>query len=73
VAFAIAAKRLSLTTVGFMQFLAPSLQFATGIYYGEQLTLPRIICFACIWIAVVFFSIDAIKQSRRRNEAPAAS
>lgn len=72
VAFAIAARRLSLTTVGFMQFLAPTLQFMTGIYYGEELTLPRIICFVCIWIAVAFFSVDAIKQSRRRNEAPAA-
>jgi chloramphenicol-sensitive protein RarD len=60
--FAIAAKRLSLTTVGFMQFLAPTMQFATAIYYGEALTLPRLICFACIWIAVVLFSIDAIRN-----------
>jgi chloramphenicol-sensitive protein RarD len=70
--FSVAARRLSLATVGFMQFLAPSMQFATGIYYGEELTLPRIICFACIWAAVILFSMDAIKQSRRRNEAPAA-
>jgi len=60
--FAIAAKRLSLTTVGFMQFLAPTMQFATAIYYGEALTLPRLICFACIWIAVVLFSIDAVRK-----------
>jgi len=73
VAFAIAAKRLSLTTVGFMQFLAPTLQFATGIYYGEELTTPRLICFACIWLAVILFSLDAIKENRRRNEAPAVS
>lgn len=66
--FAIAAKRLSLSTVGFLQFLAPTMQFVTGLYYGEVLTLPRLICFACIWIAVVLFSIDAIRkqgQSRR--------
>jgi len=66
--FAIAAKRLSLTTVGFMQFLAPTMQFATAVYYGEVLTLPRLICFGCIWIAVVLFSIDAVRkqgQSRR--------
>jgi chloramphenicol-sensitive protein RarD len=51
-----------------MQFLAPTMQFATGVYYGEALTLPRLICFACIWIAVVLFSIDAVRkqgQSRR--------
>jgi chloramphenicol-sensitive protein RarD len=48
------------------------MQFGTGIYFGEQLTLPRIICFACIWAAVILFSMDAIRQSRRRSEAPAA-
>ena len=31
------AKRLTLTTIGFMQFLAPTLQFLTGLYYGEEL------------------------------------
>jgi chloramphenicol-sensitive protein RarD len=64
VMFAVAARRLTLATVGFMQFLAPSMQFATGIYYGEQLTLPRLICFACIWIAVVLFSTDAIRTRK---------
>lgn len=64
VMFAVAARRLALSTVGFMQFLAPSMQFVTGIYYGEELTLPRIICFACIWAAVVLFSIDAVRQSK---------
>ena len=70
--FALAARRLSLTTIGFMQFLAPTLQFCVGLYYGEELTLPRTICFVCIWCAVVVFSIDAIRQSRRRQVAPAA-
>ena len=64
--FAIAARRLPLTTIGFMQFLAPSLQFATGVYYGEQLTLPRLVCFGCIWAAVAIFSIDAFYQQKRR-------
>ena len=70
--FALAARRLSLTAIGFMQFIAPTLQFATGIYYGEQLTLPRVICFGCIWSAVVVFSVDALSNSRRRQLAPAA-
>ena len=70
--FALAARRLSLTTIGFMQFLAPTLQFCVGLYYGEELTLPRTICFVCIWCAVVVFSVDAIRQSRRRQVAPAA-
>ena len=70
--FALAARRLSLTTIGFLQFLAPTLQFCVGLYYGEELTLPRTICFVCIWGAVLVFSVDAIRQSRRRQVAPAA-
>ena len=64
--FALAARRLSLTAIGFMQFIAPTLQFLTGIYYGERLTLPRIVCFGCIWAAVAIFSIDAFYQQKRR-------
>jgi chloramphenicol-sensitive protein RarD len=64
--FAMAARRLPLTTIGFMQFLAPTLQFCSGLYYGEQLTLPHLVCFACIWAAVGFFSLDAIRASRKK-------
>lgn len=64
--FAVAARRLALTTVGFMQFLAPSLQFLIGIYYGEQLTLAHWICFSLIWIAVIFFTTDALKKAKRK-------
>lgn len=68
--FALAARRLPLTTIGFMQFLAPSMQFVTGIYYGEVLTVPHLVCFGCIWTAVAVFSYDAIKNGRKK--APAA-
>ncbi|MGI9236459.1 MAG: EamA family transporter, partial [Woeseiaceae bacterium] len=64
--FALAARRLPLTTIGFMQFLAPTLQFCTGIYYGEQLTTAHLICFGCIWLAVGFFSYDAISTGTKK-------
>ena len=64
--FALAARRLPLTTIGFMQFLAPTLQFMTGVYYGERLTTPHLICFACIWTAVLFFSYDAIRAGTKK-------
>jgi chloramphenicol-sensitive protein RarD len=70
--FALAARRLSLTTLGFMQFLAPTLQFCVALFYGEQLTTPRMICFLCIWIAVTLFCTDAIKNGRRPNASRAA-
>jgi chloramphenicol-sensitive protein RarD len=64
--FAIAARRLPLTTIGFMQFLAPTLQFCTGLYYGEVLTTAHIVCFSFIWAAAVLFSYDALRASRKR-------
>ncbi len=62
--FTLAARRLTLTTIGFMQFLAPTLQFCTGIYYGEELTTAHMICFGFIWTAVAFFIYDALDNSR---------
>lgn len=63
--FAIAARRLTLTAIGFMQFLAPTLQFLTGVYYGEPLTTAKLVCFAFIWTAVVVFSYDALRRGRK--------
>ena len=62
--FALAARRLRLSTIGFMQFIAPTLQFLVGLAYGEMLTGPHIACFALIWLAVILFSSDALRQSR---------
>jgi len=62
--FAVAARRLTLTTVGFMQFLAPTLQFLTGVYYGETLTTPHLVCFGFVWVAITLFSLDAIRTAR---------
>lgn len=67
--FAIAARRLRMATVGFMQFLAPSLQFLIGYLYGETLTLPHLACFLFIWAAVIAFSTDALTNSRRIRAA----
>ena len=63
--FALAARRLTLTSIGFMQFIAPTLQFCVGLWYGEVLTVPHLICFGCIWIAVILFSADALRRNRR--------
>lgn len=64
--FALAARRLPLTMIGFMQFLAPTLQFLTGIYYGEELTTAHLVCFGFIWTAVLVFSFDAIRSGKKK-------
>lgn len=64
--FAIAARRLTLTVIGFMQFIAPTLQFIVGLLYGEVLTPAHVVCFGCIWAAVAIFSVDAYYQQKRK-------
>ena len=62
--FALAARRLNLTTIGMMQFIAPTLQFAIAVIFGEELTAAHIVCFTLIWLAVILFSVDAWRASR---------
>ena len=71
--FALAARRLQLTTIGIMQFMAPTLQFLVGLYYGEQLTTAHVICFSCIWVAISVFVWDAWRESRRIQALRAAA
>jgi chloramphenicol-sensitive protein RarD len=61
--FALAARRLSLSAIGVMQFIAPTLQFLVGLAYGEVLTVPHVVCFVLIWTAVTLFSWDAWRRS----------
>jgi chloramphenicol-sensitive protein RarD len=68
--FALAARRLRLSTIGIMQFIAPTLQFLVGLAYGERLTVPHIVCFTLIWAAVIVFSWDAWRSTRVRQPLP---
>ena len=63
-AFAFAARRLKLSTLGFLQYIGPTLQFACGVYYGEAFTPAHAICFGLIWLAVLLFSWDALSKRR---------
>ncbi len=66
-AFAFAARRLKLSTLGFLQFIGPTLQFACGVYYGELFTVAHAICFGLIWSAVFLFSWDAWRNRPTRS------
>lgn len=65
VLFALAARRLSLTVIGFLQYIGPTGQFFLGLYYGEKFTLAHAICFGLIWAALALISIDAIRRNRK--------
>ncbi len=63
--FATAARRMSYTALGFVQYLAPTLQFLCGVMlYDEPLTAARAISFALIWLALAVFSWDAVRRMR---------
>jgi len=63
-AFAFGARRVSFVTLGLLQFIAPSLQFATGIAFGEPFTLLRGVSFALIWAGLAFFAWDTLRRAR---------
>ena len=63
-AFAFAARRLKLSTLGFLQFIGPTMQFCTGLFYGETLSTAHLICFGFIWTAVGLFVIDAVRRRK---------
>ena len=67
--FGAAARRLPLSIMGLMQYLAPVMQFLFGVVImGEPMPLERWIGFALVWIALVILSIDALRH--RRNRLP---
>lgn len=68
--FALAARRLTLSAIGIMQFITPTLQFLMGLLYGERLTTAHAICFVLIWVAVILFSVDAWRSARTREPQP---
>ncbi|HBK3326665.1 TPA: EamA family transporter RarD [Vibrio parahaemolyticus] len=66
--FAAAATRIKLSTLGFFQYLGPTLMLflATGVY-GEQLTSNKLITFVFIWAALVVFFVDSIRTHRHQR------
>jgi chloramphenicol-sensitive protein RarD len=62
--FAFAARRLPLTAVGFLQFIAPTIGFIIGVLVGEPLTPLRILSFAFIWAGGAVFGVGAWRRMK---------
>ncbi len=68
--FTAAARRLPYSTLGFLQYIAPSLQFLLAVLvFGERLTTAHIVCFAAIWTALAIFTLDGTWGAHRRRKA----
>ncbi|AKM10538.1 EamA family transporter RarD [Croceicoccus naphthovorans] len=66
--FAVAARRMTYSALGFVQFLAPSMVFLLGLFwFGEELKAAQLFCFVLIWTAVVLFCVDIVARGRKRR------
>ncbi len=68
--FAAGTRRVPLTVVGLLQFIAPVLQFITGAWIlGEPMTFERWIGFGLVWVALIVLSLDSVIFARRARGA----
>ena len=70
--FNAAAKRLPFSTLGFLQYVAPSLQFLLAVLvFGEPFSYAHALCFGAIWMALAIFTGDSLRLGRARAKAAA--
>ncbi len=69
--FTLGTRRLNLSTVGFLQYIAPSCMFLLGVFlYKEPISSARIFAFVLIWTALFIYSADAARHYRRIKNLP---
>lgn len=65
--FGAAARRVPLSTLGILQFIAPTCQFFLGVLvYNEPFTPARLAGFVCIWLALTVYVTEGLINQRRR-------
>lgn len=68
--FAGAARRVSMATMGILQYISPTLQLLVGVWlYGEPFEGPRVLGFGLIWGALVLYSLEGWWNRARKNHA----
>lgn len=72
VLFGAGARRVPLTTMGMLQYLAPILQFIWGVFVAhEPMPTSRWIGFGLVWLALAIFTFDAVRSRRKQLLTPA--
>ena len=64
--FAAAARKLPLSVVGLMQYIAPSMHFGFALLYGEPFTLAHAITFGFIWAGLALFTFETFRGGKNR-------
>lgn len=66
ICFGAAAIRVSLTAIGLLQYLAPTLQFALGVLvFREEMTPVKWAGFGLVWLALVIFTAESLRERRQ--------
>jgi chloramphenicol-sensitive protein RarD len=64
-AFSAAATRIPLSTLGLLQYIGPTLQFAIGVFvYGEPMPASRLLGFVMVWTALALFTAEGMRHRR---------
>lgn len=64
--FTYGARRISLTSLGILQYLSPTLTFLFGVFlFKEPFTLYHMVTFACIWLALAIYTISSLSNSKK--------
>jgi chloramphenicol-sensitive protein RarD len=66
--FSAAVRMIPLSTIGLLQYIAPTIQFLLGVYvYKEAFSTADLIGFCLIWIALIIYSFDSVRFQRRKT------
>jgi chloramphenicol-sensitive protein RarD len=72
--FTAAARRIPLSVLGVLQYLTPTMHFVYGVLVlGEPMSANRWAGFALVWAALVIFTVDLVRESRRGLSAAEAA
>lgn len=62
--FAYGARRIRLTTLGLLQYIAPTVQFSLGVLvFHERFTHDQALAFGCIWLGLALYTVDNIRAA----------
>ena len=71
ICFNAAARRLRLVTLGFFQYIAPSLSLVLALaLFGEPFRTSEAIAFGCVWLALALYSVDSLRARRSERIRP---
>jgi len=72
--FTLGTRRLHLSTVGFLQYIAPTCMFLIGVFlYNEPISRAQILSFVLIWAALCIYSADSVRYYSQTNSFPKSS